>query len=650
MLRVLIACGLMIASAYAFQPVHGDNLLGLALILALLGIITFRLALRSNKTIDRRSEPAIRPYDTTQSNWLIAALGILGMALLAEANGNLLHTGLTLHVHTQFVLLCISIALLVRGVGGSLVPLSKRREGLQSAFLIPLAITFLAFALRVWALDDTIHFFIDEFNFANGLMRFWDSSSLPLLAPFGWPTAFPAIFPYLQADVAEILGHNLIGLRFVSVVFGTLTVPALYLLAKALFDRKTAILAALLLATFPPHLHFSRLGLNNIADPLCGTLALAFLSRGLRWRRCIDFALAGAFLGLTQYFYEVGRLLYPPLILLWLIAVLLISRRRRAHPDSVLSPQSSSLFSFALSAFVVGAPIYYTLEGLQAMLAPRFRFETLDGNYWTALLLSPGGELLLEQLQRTTYPFLMTIHYGDGHPFYGGEHPLILGYLAPAALLGLAYAIWRWRRPGALLLLLWITLTSLGNSLLITPTSAARYVVEFPALTLLIAVGISAVTRLLLPERRAWLLAGALTIVLAVLQIGYYFGPHLSVYNYQVRLFDDGQDALFRSADFPPGTQVHVIGFVPLYEFDREVMLRYLGLDIHLDVWWDRLTHERIVGLPRDVDHAFFLEPEDTYSLDIIRQYFDLEPPQYSPFNVPADRQLVLYYAPRGTT
>src|SRR5690606_27829994 len=120
----------------------------------------------------------------------------------------------------------------------------------------------------------------------------------------------------------DILGHNLTGLRIFSAVFGTLTVPALYLLARELFDRRTALLAALLLATFPPHIHFSRLGLNNIADPLFGVLALAFLVRGLKRGGLRDYALSGVMLGLTQYFYEGGKLLYPLLFGAWLLLAL----------------------------------------------------------------------------------------------------------------------------------------------------------------------------------------------------------------------------------------------------------------------------------------------------------------------------------------
>jgi hypothetical protein len=73
--------------------------------------------------------------------------------------------------------------------------------------------------------------------------------------------------------------------------------------------------------------------LNNIADPLFGTLAFAFIGRGLLHGRRTDFAIGGAMLGLTHYFYEGGRLLYMPLALAWIAACLLFTVR-----DKISSP------------------------------------------------------------------------------------------------------------------------------------------------------------------------------------------------------------------------------------------------------------------------------------------------------------------------
>jgi 4-amino-4-deoxy-L-arabinose transferase-like glycosyltransferase len=214
----------------------------------------------------------------------------------------------------QFLILCLGIGLAVYGLAGHPPPppmtdKSKYATGQRFArLLVPVLILFLAFAARIWNLYDSNRFFIDELLHVAGIRAVSTDASTGILIPFSGIAAFPYIFPFLQHHAITIFGHNFLGLRVVSAVIGTLTVAALYVLGRSLFGRKTALIAAALLATFPPHLQFSRIGLNNIADPLFGTLALAFLGRGLMSNRRMDYVVGGAMLGLTHYFYEGGRL------------------------------------------------------------------------------------------------------------------------------------------------------------------------------------------------------------------------------------------------------------------------------------------------------------------------------------------------------
>jgi hypothetical protein len=218
----------------------------------------------------------------------------------------------------------------------------------------------------------------------------------------------------------QVIGRNLAGLRAVSAGSGVMTVLALILLAQELFGRRTALLAAAMLAVYPPHIQFSRLALNNVADPFFGTMALYFMARGintppqpsrLQWlsppqpspllwggRRGrgdirFNFALAGAMLGLTQYFYEGGRFLLPALVLGWLgfVAVSIILNIISAEMKrGVNRADSSSKFDHArlhdlakaatillLVAAIVGAPVYYTLLARDKALAMRLEMAGL---------------------------------------------------------------------------------------------------------------------------------------------------------------------------------------------------------------------------------------------------------------------------------
>jgi 4-amino-4-deoxy-L-arabinose transferase-like glycosyltransferase len=152
-----------------------------------------------------------------------------------------------------------------------------------------------------------------------------------------------------------------------------------------LFDRRAGLLAALLLATYPPHIHFSRLALNNIADPLFGVLALALLAAGLRQRSRRALWLGGMALGLTAYFYEGGRLFYPLLTLLWLPALILAYR-----------PPARLLARFGLAALLVAAPVYLTLAAIGDSPAYRLTESRIDSAFIAALLLAGPGDPVIE--------------------------------------------------------------------------------------------------------------------------------------------------------------------------------------------------------------------------------------------------------------
>ncbi|MBZ0310002.1 MAG: glycosyltransferase family 39 protein, partial [Anaerolineae bacterium] len=299
-----------------------------------------------------------------------------------------------------------------------------------------LLITLLGLILRVWGLDTTIRVLVDEVHYTSAAAAFWHQN-IKLLTPMTEISPFPWLYAYGVAGTTEIFGANFFGARLFSALIGTLTIPALYLLAKTLFDRKTALLAALLLATFPPHLHFSRLSMLHVCDALSGTLALAFTARGLKNDRRMDYVLGGAALGLTQYFYEGGRLVFPAVISLWLAGGFLLWEKRPAWRGAVL---------LLITALLVAAPVYYTIVAGGTSASGRLNTVGVGGDYLKQVLMSaPGDEIFQAQADRFLQAFLLYLSVPDGSIFYAGETPLLLVYLVPLFLMGLVLILWRWR-------------------------------------------------------------------------------------------------------------------------------------------------------------------------------------------------------------
>ncbi len=641
----LASCGLVVLASQQVQPENtqfwrGNNqglVNGLALCAAA-GLCLFA-ALAINRDLPALSIPAESRPVSGRTNWRAAGTGILLLAVLMEINGQVFHLAALEKVpsHLQFVLLVAGIGLVVRGFGGP-----RARSGLavdRRELLLVGGLTLAALVVRFWQLDSGVRIFVDELNFTTALRTFWYDGNIKLLQPFSGMIAFPWLFPYLQADVVAVLGRSFAGMRGASAIMGALTVPALYLLARELFDRRTAVLAALLLITFPPHVHFSRLGLNNIADPLFGTLALAFVARGLRSGQRLDFALGGAMLGLTQYFYDAGRLVYPPLLLGWGVLVMLIWRRRANWRGLLL---------VALVALIVATPVYYTLVASGRPLSARMDIVGLNDAYVNRLTRT--GTPVEAYFYHLAEAVLIYFSLPDGSGFYGGNTPLVLGFAAIFLFLGGLHALRRLRMPGMLLLLMWLAVTSLGNSVLIASMHATRFVIVFPALVLLVAVGARYTLPLLLPprwERPAQWLTVAVVLAVVANQAGYYFGTHVDAFRRRVRGAMDGHDAVLRAAQFRPGTRAYLISDDVFGGIYARGMLAYFADGIYIDTIAPADLAAQIGLFPHDSDYAFFVEPGDWASVDTIRQHFILMQPEGSPYtDVPPEKMMLMFYSP----
>ena len=119
------------------------------------------------------------------------------------------------------------------------------------------------------------------------------------------------LFIWIVALSLKAFGASVGALRLPSAVIGTLTIPAIYLLASELYGRRVAILSGLLTAVSFWHVTFSRMSLRAILVPLVMSLAFGVLLRGLRTRQASAVILAGALFGLGAHTYIAFRAAFP---------------------------------------------------------------------------------------------------------------------------------------------------------------------------------------------------------------------------------------------------------------------------------------------------------------------------------------------------
>lgn len=554
------------------------------------------------------------------------------------------------HAH-QFAIWVIGTGLIIWGMAGGL-PIRQGWQGFRHWIQEGDARWILLFMLvglimRTIALENAIHYYVDETNFASAVYRLRVQPNAQIMNNIGPVANFTWIYSYFQYYFTELFGATLANLRAVSVIIGVLTIPPVYLLGRWGFGRRVGLLAAFLLTIYLPHIHLSRLAMNNIMDPLLGVMAIALFWRGMQTGSRRMMALGGVFLGLTGYFYEGGRLLYPALIIGWLILYTLIHNGKLSKRPIV---------TFFASTLLIASGFYLSLSvwGFQNV-APRFLQQRVTEYFWTEFFTAEDGfnQVMRYFDQRLNPPYLHIMSQPDGSGFYySREVGLVLPHMLPFMLIGLGVALFHWRRLG-LILPLWMILTVLGNSLIVWNDWTPRFVVLFPALVLLMALGLDALYRTVIQywlrrERAQHLLRiGVMTLfaMMGLLYMGYYFGVMLPDYNIAIRAEIDDQDAGHRAQFLSPETRAFVFPINNKYHLDvRAVQLYERHENFVRVVASDEFDFQLLDPDPK-IEYAFFIVPTDIETLHKLKTIFGerLIGPSWSPYNIPRSHEFAMY-------
>lgn len=350
-------------------------------------------------------------------------------------------------------------------------------------------------------------------------LEFIDGRRTNLFTVAWW--SFPSLYAFVQSLPLRLFGPSVFALRLNSVLAGTATVAATYIYARDAFDHRVALLAAGFLAGFGFHIHFSRLGLNNVWDGLFAVVLAATLTRAWRSGTPRSFLVPGLVLGLAQFFYLGSR------VLLVLLAVWILL----ARPASAsLPPRRWARWGYAVAgALIVVLPLgLFYLRHPDEFLAPWSRVS-LFWYWWDVQTIrygDPGWWVVGEQAIKS----VLGLVSAPLTEFYDGQ-PMLT---APAALLlvvGVITALRRRREAYVLWLGLWIAGTILMVALSANPPAAQRYVTSAPAVAVLVGLGVSTVVQPFSTASGRWSIrataaaVGMLVLILAGEDF-YYFGRY----------------------------------------------------------------------------------------------------------------------------
>jgi hypothetical protein len=270
------------------------------------------------------------------------------------------------------------------------------------------------------------------------------------------------------------------------------------------------------------HVHYSRLGSNQIADALLISVALWFVARGLRTRRAIDWALAGGAVGLGWYGYFGARLV-------GIVAICYLALQVLVRPR-FLSRYGSLLLVLVSVAVVTLAPLLLYYAAHPDSFASRLRQVSIFASGWLEreqeITGRSAASLLLRQFWKAVSAFNHTL---DPTFWYRPSIPLLDVISGVFFIVGLVWVsgYCRWSSNSLLLIWFWLALL-LGWVMTENPPSSQRMVVVAPALALLAGLGFNwmmeLAERLVVNRRAVWRgIAVALLAGIVGLNLGYYF-------------------------------------------------------------------------------------------------------------------------------
>ncbi len=360
----------------------------------------------------------------------------------------------------------------------------KRKTNLtQYKPLFLIAIVALGSFLRLYRLG--------SLPFSNSYDEaYYGLDALDILAgarPIFFATNFgrEALFSYLVAPLVAVLGIGSLPLHLAAALAGILTLPVIYLLGEELFakseilalQRWGGLFATLVAALSYWHLNWSRYGVRAILVPLFAALILYFLWRGLHNERRADLVKAGFWLGLSSYTYQAARIL--PLLVLLACGYWWLSRGKfeRRDLENLLLVGGVSLLVFM--------PLgYYFVRH------PQISVERVQQVYVLGEVqnLGEGVQILAQMVAQTGRAFFMEGDTAELHNLPG--RPLLNPFLATLLAGGIIASLRRWRNPRNVLLLTWLVVMCIPAFLAGAVTVGKRALGTFPAVALLITLGV----------------------------------------------------------------------------------------------------------------------------------------------------------------
>ncbi len=312
------------------------------------------------------------------------------------------------------------------------------------------------------------------------------------------------VFIYTATVPIALFGLSEFSVRLTSALFGVAGVVGIGVLGRLVFGGAGGLVAALLLALVPWHVHFSRIAFELIAFPTVFLFAAAALAAGVRGRP-YWLLIAGPLFALCLYTYAPAKLFVP----LFLLGALAVYGRRL----------------WAVRRMAALALLLTVISGLPVVLFDLVHRDRSQ-HYFQNTTILDSSKSAVDNARRVgeqygrffSNAFLFT--YGDPltrHAVPGfGE---LYRAMVPLLALGILWCLWP-AHPEGKLFLWWLLLYPIAPAVMNEAPSASRGIIGVAGFCLVAAAGatlvLAGLARIAPGQRARRILQGAAVALLLV--------------------------------------------------------------------------------------------------------------------------------------
>jgi len=208
---------------------------------------------------------------------------------------------------------------------------------------------------------------------------------------------FAPLYPYLMAMVYKLFSPDIIYIRLLNIVFGTLSCALVFMIGKELADRRIGLMAALIACLYQPFIFYSVVPLKTAFAVFLFAGVIYFLVAIINHFSKAKALLLGVFIGLMLNVRPQGMILVPvlPLAILWIGYC-----RKASKKDTVIT----------LVLYVTGCVIAVSpFVARNYAVAQKFALTTSQSGFNLYLANKPGG--FGPVTFASTSPFEQGIHF-----------------------------------------------------------------------------------------------------------------------------------------------------------------------------------------------------------------------------------------------